>query len=104
MRANSHFQPGSGVYECESCGKKTRETGESESCVGLCLLCFTKSTEGNGLSDNAPPDFEGYRMQDESLTDDPWKYMEQASNVCEALKMSQMYREQFLKTGNRRDN
>ena len=36
---NNRFLRGSGVYTCRSCGKKTRETGESESFVELCAKC-----------------------------------------------------------------
>lgn len=42
---------GSGVYTCECCGKRTRETGEGESDCGLCLYCYTEGGLINMLSD-----------------------------------------------------
>lgn len=39
MADGSKFRKGSGVYVCELCGKKTRETGNSESDIGLCAHC-----------------------------------------------------------------
>jgi len=38
----SKFQGGQkgAVYTCHECGKKTRETGYSESSVGLCKDCY----------------------------------------------------------------
>lgn len=34
------FARGSGCYDCRVCKKKTRETGEGESKVGLCRKCY----------------------------------------------------------------
>ena len=33
------FQRGSAVYQCEYCGKMTRDTGRGES-VGVCYKCW----------------------------------------------------------------
>lgn len=33
----------SGVYTCKCCGKRTRETGECESGVGLCVTCYNEA-------------------------------------------------------------
>lgn len=86
------FELGSGCYECSDCGKQTRETGEGESSCELCLLCYVKSTEGNGLSDCLPSD-QKYKLKDESFTDDPWLYMSEASNINEARLMAHEYRQ-----------
>lgn len=48
---NNRFQKGSGVYTCRACGKQTRETGDGESRVGLCLYCWTKAGLDNELAD-----------------------------------------------------
>ena len=40
LRDNRKFRRGTGCYTCRSCGKKTRETGSSESFAELCLTCF----------------------------------------------------------------
>jgi hypothetical protein len=45
------FQKGSGSYTCQSCGKKTRETGDCESGVRLCAACFWQAGEENSISD-----------------------------------------------------
>ena len=31
------------TYICDGCGKRTRETGQSESGVGLCAKCFEEA-------------------------------------------------------------
>lgn len=54
---NSRFGRGGfghkgGCYSCKMCGKLTRETGEGESGVEMCLLCYEKSSCENSLSDN----------------------------------------------------
>jgi len=40
MNRNARFEKGSGVYTCDFCGKKTRETGCGESSVHLCVYCY----------------------------------------------------------------
>jgi len=40
------------VYTCRDCGKRTRETGYSESSVGLCAKCFEEGGLINEHSDN----------------------------------------------------
>ena len=42
---------GSGVYVCRTCGKRTRETGDYESEVGLCADCNALSGNENTLND-----------------------------------------------------
>lgn len=49
--ASNRFRKGSGVYKCEICGKMTRETGESESFVGLCVYCYTVGGLQNSVAD-----------------------------------------------------
>jgi hypothetical protein len=48
---HSRFQPRSAIYECSSCVKKTRETGQGESSCGVCAYCFLIGSEENALSD-----------------------------------------------------
>ena len=48
-----HFAKGSGAYTCVNCGKMTRETGEGESDLRLCLACFTQAGIENEMSDRA---------------------------------------------------
>lgn len=52
-RTNSHFQPGSGVYTCTACGKRTRATGACEEDCGLCCFCFEEAGVENEHSDEA---------------------------------------------------
>jgi len=40
MARVNRFQTGSGVYTCRCCNKQTRETGDGESGVQLCLPCY----------------------------------------------------------------
>jgi hypothetical protein len=47
----SKFAVGVGVYTCRDCGKQTRETGEGESDLEMCKLCFLKAGWENTLSD-----------------------------------------------------
>lgn len=51
MKNRSHFQSGSGVYTCKSCNKRTRETGEGESDLGLCKKCYVEAGFENEHSD-----------------------------------------------------
>ncbi len=39
------------VYTCRICGKKTRETGEDESLVSLCVSCHAMAGQENAHSD-----------------------------------------------------
>jgi hypothetical protein len=39
------------TYICSICGKRTRETGLSESGVGLCKACYIECTEENSRND-----------------------------------------------------
>lgn len=45
------FEKGSGKYNCECCGKTTRETGYGESDVYLCAFCYQEGIIYNTLSD-----------------------------------------------------
>ena len=47
----SHFKRGSGVYKCQDCGKRTRETCEGESSCDLCLDCFDDASNENEHND-----------------------------------------------------
>ena len=40
-----------GTYICDSCGKLTRETGQDESSVQLCRLCYEEALLFNELQD-----------------------------------------------------
>lgn len=51
MRDNRRFRSGSSVYTCRSCGKRTRETGNSESYSLLCLYCYDEAGQENTHSD-----------------------------------------------------
>ena len=52
MSDRRRMQAGSGIYECESCGKKTRETGDGESQGGMCVTCWEESGLENEHSDS----------------------------------------------------
>ena len=43
-----------GVFACEMCGKRTRDTGENAS-VGLCPACYKECTIENMISDGKEP-------------------------------------------------
>jgi hypothetical protein len=45
------------TYICDGCGKRTRETGDSESGVGLCKKCFHEAGLENEHSDYGHPTF-----------------------------------------------
>jgi len=47
----SKFQKGSTCYDCRICGKKTRETGDSESFIRLCRHCSQISGDENSVAD-----------------------------------------------------
>ena len=51
MSDNRRMQKGSGVYTCAECNKQTRETGEGESLVGLCLNCWDMAGCINSVND-----------------------------------------------------
>jgi rubrerythrin len=48
----------SAVYACRCCGKRTRETGDDESSVGLCKRCYyeggLENEHSDGYHDDAP--------------------------------------------------
>lgn len=47
MKKFNRFAKGSGVYICQYCGKKTRETGCGESHARLCLACYDDGGQEN---------------------------------------------------------
>lgn len=49
FQRNTH---GSTTYTCVVCGKNTRETGESESSVEMCRVCYIISGQENSHTDN----------------------------------------------------
>ena len=54
---NRRYAKGSGSYTCVSCGRRTRETGQDESRVELCLSCYEAAGLENEHSDYGHPDF-----------------------------------------------
>jgi hypothetical protein len=59
MKKNNRFAKGSGVYTCQYCGKRTRETGSGESYAHMCLACWEDGGQENCHSDdNHPGKFE----------------------------------------------
>lgn len=54
MNDNRRFQKDSGVYTCECCGKRTRETGNGESMSGgsYCAFCLELLEQENCLNDH----------------------------------------------------
>ena len=53
MRAtkNSRFQKGSGVFQCESCKRSTRDTGGDNTSLRLCEECYELAGIENQISD-----------------------------------------------------
>jgi len=45
------FQKGISTYKCGMCGKLTRETGDGESYVDLCKICYEKAGDENSVAD-----------------------------------------------------
>lgn len=45
------------TYICDNCGKRTRETGQSESGVGLCAKCYEEAGLENEHSDYGHPEY-----------------------------------------------
>jgi len=48
---HNRFQRGSGTFNCQQCGKKTRDVNGQNGQLGLCELCQAKTESGNALSD-----------------------------------------------------
>ena len=46
----NRFRVGSGVYVCQSCGKRTRDVGDGAN-VRLCLACYDLAGWENAHSD-----------------------------------------------------
>ena len=53
MPDNRRFRRGSAAYNCCSCGKRTRDTGNDEASLELCLACLRESERENYHSDNS---------------------------------------------------
>lgn len=53
MKTSNRFNVGSGVYACDLCGRKTRETGGGESDADLCFECFELCGMANAINDGA---------------------------------------------------
>ena len=45
------FLKGKGIYVCRACNKATRETGQEESDVELCKVCYLEGLEENRIAD-----------------------------------------------------
>ncbi len=68
MVTRNRFQRGSGVYTCSNCGKKTRETGHSESYVDLCATCYERGGDDNSVADGAITEAEFFERWGEHST------------------------------------
>ncbi len=67
------FKRGSGAYFCAACKRLTRETGEGESGVGLCVHCYEVAGIENEIEDgyyNDPGDLAKAMAKIERLTDE----------------------------------
>lgn len=51
MHKTSRFQRGSGCYECDVCGRKTRNVGNQSFSSKLCSECFDLAGIENEISD-----------------------------------------------------
>jgi hypothetical protein len=51
--AIKRFQRGGSVYQCNVCGRRTRNTGD-EGSVNLCFECYELAGIENEVSDNGP--------------------------------------------------
>jgi hypothetical protein len=49
----SKFTAGHGTYKCDMCGKLTRDTGQGEGELELCLKCMVTCELENMISDGA---------------------------------------------------
>jgi hypothetical protein len=49
--ANSYFKKGSGAYHCSECDKLTRDTGNGEGPLRLCLHCMDVLEYVNSIND-----------------------------------------------------
>ena len=50
---HDRFARGSGCYTCQTCGRRTRETGDGAN-VKLCEPCYDLAGWQNSISDNGP--------------------------------------------------
>lgn len=52
-RGNKHskFKKGSGAFVCANCGKRTRDTGQSEGDLGFCKDCIRQMEDENARAD-----------------------------------------------------
>lgn len=70
MRQNSHFQRGSGVYNCCDCGRRTRNTGVQSNGSECCPSCYELAGQENCRLDGCleEPSYPGVRAWfDESV-------------------------------------
>jgi hypothetical protein len=51
IEMKNRIQRGTGVYECQECGKQTRDTGYGEAEAGLCAKCYKTMEIENALAD-----------------------------------------------------
>lgn len=54
-RQANRFGRGSGVYVCESCTRKTRQTGGDNDSLRLCEECYEIAGLENAISDHGDP-------------------------------------------------
>ena len=69
---NSRFQSSidpnaSGAFNCEHCGRRTRQTGAQDG-LPYCPQCCEAMMWENGISDHGDPDGSGQRKVDELYT------------------------------------
>jgi hypothetical protein len=49
--SNSRFQRGSGVFICQSCNRRTRDTDEAACDTGYCAHCYALASHQNSVFD-----------------------------------------------------
>jgi hypothetical protein len=69
MQNHNRFQRGSGVFACDICGRRTRNTGQPHD-SRLCEECYELAGWENCLSDEGPETFLSYRKTVEGYLDD----------------------------------
>jgi hypothetical protein len=63
-RGHSHFQRGSGCFDCRSCGRRTRDTGVQSIGAKVCTDCYELAGMDNACNDNGTsPADEGYTAE-----------------------------------------
>ena len=53
---NDRFRRGSGCFECEMCGRETRETGDGNAHLGFCPQCRAAAEIENAICDEGDAD------------------------------------------------